>query len=156
MGSDKLATGGTVDDFIAELRKEVGRRFELYGRGPDAWDCAGLILVKLKALGIIEPGFRLPPYSFPPNPSLFYEFLPRYCDRYEREEMRHGDIILMASKASNWQPHHLMVAIHVPHRNRWHAIGACPSPAAPRIVEMRLYESETERIVGAYRVRGLK
>jgi hypothetical protein len=146
----------TAADFTRECRALVGRPYIRYGRTIEGLDCVGVILFVGKKLGLIPPGFKVSFYTEPPDPVMFTELLPPFCDRVELKDLREADILLLASEPQASDPHHMMVAARSLTADRWSAIGADISPVAPRITEIRMYAQRLDAMVrSVYRFRDL-
>jgi cell wall-associated NlpC family hydrolase len=78
----------TIEAALADL---VGRPFALGGRGPDAFDCWGLVLELRRRLALPEPPDFASVYDVQARRVLFHEERPT---GWVRCEPRHGAVVL--------------------------------------------------------------
>lgn len=96
-----------TDAFVAEARTFVsdGVRFRHQGRSRNAVDCAGLVFMCAKAVGIDL--IDNPAYGrCPTDQSLRHYLVLNFGDPIDRDAMRPGDIVLMRFRG---EPSHVAI-----------------------------------------------
>lgn len=81
----------TTDDLIESARKYLGVKFKHQGRTSSGLDCAGLLIVSLKDLGV-NPVDRTD-YSIEPNPPQMLEVIESNCYEIPKNNLKPGDVI---------------------------------------------------------------
>lgn len=143
----------TGADIIAEARRWIGTRWaHQTGIRGVATDCLGLIAGVGMALGL--PGSerwradeRMRNYTRAPNARLLLAACADYLDRIELEALEAGCILLMRFEEG---PQHFALLSNLRPGRIIHAFAG-----AGRVVENSIDATWAERIVRAYRYRGL-
>jgi hypothetical protein len=145
MSETKLVT---AEEFIEAARELLGVPFQHQGRTKAGVDCVGVVLWAGKCTGLIPTAFDLPPYTLPPMPSLFDEYLPQFADRMERER-KASDILVMAAKPGG-KARHLGIATDsgVVYMDRTLSLS--------RVTECRVDSQMAACIVGVWRMKGME
>lgn len=132
-------------DIVTVARQYVGTPWRHQGRTRSGMDCAGLIIAVTEQLGIARLG-RLA-YTRLPDTSIIDRMMETYCEPVADPEP--GDLLRFAIVG---RPQHLAVAGD--YENGLSLIHAHQSVGA--VCEHRLDEKWQRRMVGAYRIKGIK
>lgn len=154
-GADrKMAELRTDGAEIAEKARELLKvRFRPYGRTLTGIDCIGVPMWVAFQLGIWPP-FKLPKYSFPPQPDLFAEIFPQYADEVTVDEMAEGDIVIFRNERGD--PQHVAIAAKSKREeNVMRLIGVTLSPSRQRVDEFNLSDNLKARIYKVWRYRNV-
>lgn len=104
----KYPDGGVIAAKARELLKPRVP-FRPYGRTTArGMDCIGVVMWTAFELGI-WPTFKLPKYSFPPQPELFDEIFPQFTDEVKVEDIQQGDIVVIRNEQN--RPHHVGIVV---------------------------------------------
>lgn len=118
-------TSSAVETAIAFATSQVGDRYQLGGRGPDAWDCSGLTLMSYSAAGV-----RIGTHSSTDQ----YNYMAAQGRLVHRSSMQRGDLLFYSDGGSETNPRKYHVAIYLGNGKMIEA----PNPTAPvRIVNVR-------------------
>jgi len=122
--------------YVADL---IGKPFVDGARGPEAYDCWGLLQCVLRRMGH-------EPTDYPSNPALLRFALHDEWQPLDPQEVKPGDGILLRSTDSRWEWHVGLILDSCRMLHARESVGVCverfDSPAYRR------------RIVGFYRYRG--
>lgn len=139
-------------DVANKARELDGVKFRKYGRETKhGLDCIGVPIWVGQELGLIG-SVHIPPYTFPPDPALFDELLPRFVDEIKSVEM--GAIIVMNGEKSG-TPQHAAIVVPALYTKNFHCIGAIVMPSRAFIGEYKLSAAVMARLHKVYRYRGL-
>lgn len=139
----------TRQDVLTEARKFIGTPFEHMGRSEAGIDCLGVGIVVGQRLGLLPATFGIPPYS-PGGMPKYLEVFFSYVDEIAIDDALPGDgYLLCHDPARNRRPKHLML------RSEYGVIGAALWPTVHKVCEHRIDEFVQERIVTAWRYRGI-
>ena len=132
---------------IDKAREWVGVRWHHLGRARAGVDCAGLLIVTARELGL---GYLDDPvYGTVPDGNRLREKMDECLDRVRYKDRRPGDIALMKWKES---PTHLGILT-----DGFDPLGMIHAYAVMRkVVETRLDEDWMKKIVSFYSFRGLE
>ena len=89
-------------DILRAARAYLGVRFRHQGRTAAGLDCAGLIILVARDLGLFDLDFTA--YGHAPDGKTLHRLLSQYLDAVEPRDMRLGDVVLMAFQPA---PQHL-------------------------------------------------
>jgi len=139
-------------DVANKARELEGVKFRKYGRElKHGIDCIGVPIWVGQQLGLIG-SVHIPPYTFPPEPALFDELLPRFVDEIEAVEV--GAIIILNGEKSG-RPQHCAIIVPAIYTGNLHCIGAMMMPSRAFIGEFKLSAATLSRLHKVYRYRGL-
>lgn len=117
----------------------VGKPFEDGGRGPDTFDCWGVLQAIQRRLGNT-------PTDFPSRPELLQQVVADEWQPIQRDQILPGDAILLRSSMAKYTWHIGVVVDSFTMLHARESVGVC----AERIDS----PAYTRRIVGFYRFRG--
>lgn len=130
----------------------VGTAFHHQGRVPGVgMDCAGVPVVAMWMLGLKPRTWDVTGYPRIPDGLALKGYCDAELEPISRDEMRYGDVILVA-----WQggpPQHLGVL--VPYRHGGLSMVHAESLRHNQVIETRLEFSRAMRFVAAYRMPGV-
>ena len=139
----------TPKDVVAAARALIGTPYHHLGRLPGVGiDCAGVLIVIARDLGLVDAGWNPDPYSMRPDG----ESLQALCDQMMQRAgaISEGCAILIA-----WldgPPQHLGIVTLLP--DGAHGLVHADGRRAMKVVEQRLVLSRAMRLVQAYRLPG--
>lgn len=141
----------TVDraDIVAEARMHIGTPWRHQGRTPGhGMDCAGLLIVVARALGIVPADFDINGYSRWPDGTLL-----RWCEEHMQRvpEIELGAVLALATRE---HPQHLGIVGDYVHGG-WSLIHACNAAHPPRVIETRLMFARNLSLRGVFRMPGV-
>jgi hypothetical protein len=140
-------------DVVAKAREYLGVRFKHQGRTMSGLDCVGFILrvgvdlglLPIQILAVGEDAL-IPAYNHRPDSKLF-ALVSRYGDAVD--EPRPGDVLILHLDTPEKRPEHIaimtdkgMIHIH-------------PGSSLSRVAEHSIDTEWRNRIIGAFRFRGL-
>lgn len=147
----ELRTDGA--EIAAKARELLKVPFRPYGRTRTGIDCIGVPMYVAFELGI-WPRFKLPKYSFPPQPELFEEIFPQYADEVTVDEIAEGDIIIFRNERGD--PQHVAIAAKSKRDDDvLRLVGVTLSPSRMRVDEFNLSDNLKERIYKVWRYRNV-
>lgn len=133
-------------DVVAAARSLIGTPFHHQGRVPGVGiDCAGVLIVVARLLGIKPPDFDVNGYARTPDGLALRALCEEHMERVT--ELEPGDVALIRWK-SDERPHHL--GIVGDHPNGLSLIHA-ESRSQNKVIESRLEFGRYMRLVQAYR-----
>ena len=88
---DPVIVNGSVSDFIAVAKNQIGKPYILSTEGPDSFDCSGLVYYCLRAVGV-----KIGRYS-----ANSFSKLDQWATVYGKENMQPGDLIFYKSNGSS-------------------------------------------------------
>lgn len=97
-------SSSAVETAIAYATSQVGDRYLLGGRGPDAWDCSGLTLMSYSAAGV-----RIGTHSSTDQ----YNYMAAQGRLVDRGSMQRGDLLFYSDGGSASNPRKYHVAIYL-------------------------------------------
>lgn len=126
--------------FVAEARKWLGVPWVHQGRNRHGVDCIGLLLVVCRSLGLSS--YDVTGYGRSPNA----DFMRRECDRLmnRTHDPQPGDVLIMRFSR---EPQHVLIRTDHGVIHSW--------SVAKRVVEVRMPDAWSRRIVAAYTVPGV-
>lgn len=128
-------------------------RFRPYGRTMTGMDCVGVVMWVGRELGI-WPEFKLPKYSFPPDPAQFEELFPKYAVEVPVDEMAEGDILTFVNERG-W-PQHMAIAVKPPKGDGpLRGVGILRDPSRQWVGEFNLTDHVRSEIYKVYRYRNV-
>lgn len=137
----------TGADVVAEARTHLGTPWRHQGRLPGvALDCAGLLIVVARRLGLVADGFDVNGYSRAPDGSML-DWCDRCLTRIGALEL--GAVLVMQTSR---EPQHLGIVGDYRHGG-WSLIHA--SSAAGDVTETRLMFARNLVLRGVYRFPGV-
>jgi cell wall-associated NlpC family hydrolase len=140
----------TRQQIVTEARSWIGTPYEHLGRAKGAGvDCSQHIIAVAVALGYVAPDFNIPAHAPRPHPRIFAE-LTKHLDQIPVEDARPGDILIFCFSLKTRTPQHMGFVTD---------FGLChvhPHSDIARVVEHRLDDYFRERIVSAWRFRGVE
>lgn len=112
-------------------------------------DCSQHVIAVADALGYLPPDFQLPVHAPRPHPRIF-EMLADFLDEVPIQEAKPGDVLVLCFSLKRRTPQHMSFMTD---------IGIChlhPAADIACVTEHRIDEWIAERIVSAWRFRGLE
>lgn len=143
------SAAATRAQVVAEARSHLGTPWVHQGRASGVQlDCAGLIVVVARALGIVGPAFDVNGYVPAPDGTML-----DWCEAYMQRvaEIELGAVLALATKN---EPQHLGIVGNYLHGS-WSLIHACNFAHPPRVIETRLLFAKNLRLRGIYRMPGV-
>lgn len=140
----------TADDVVGAARALLGTAFHHQARLPGVGlDCAGVVVVVGRQLGLFDPAFDVTDYPRVPDGST----LQAYCDQYlaPAADPATGGVVLVAW--GRGEPQHM--GIVVPYVHGGLAMVHAESRRHKRVIETRLLFGRAMRLVRAYRFPGV-
>jgi cell wall-associated NlpC family hydrolase len=129
---------------VTAARAKLGAAFRHQGRGPEAYDCVGLVIKVAHELGLSE--FDSKAYTRAPDPVEMREALESNLDYVPFRTVQPGDVLWFRAP----EPQHLAVVTQLEPMLMVHA-----HSRAGRVVESRIDRFWRGRIVACFRYRGL-
>jgi len=139
----------TGADVVAAARAQLDVPWMHQARLPGvAVDCAGLVIVVARQLGLLPPEWDVNGYSRSPDGTL----LP-LCDQHMTRiyALELGAVIVLATQRD---PQHLGIVADYRHGG-WSIVHAHAMSQPPRVVETRLMFSAALHLRGIYRLPGV-
>lgn len=139
----------TAADVVAQARTHVGTPWVHQGRLPGvALDCAGLLIVVARELGLVPEDLDVNGYSRWPDGTLL-----AWCDQHMQriDQIELGAVLALATQE---QPQHLGIVGDYLHGG-WSLIHACNAAHPPRVIETRLMFARNLQLRGIYRFPGV-
>ncbi len=142
------------DDIVAAARSRRGVRFQEYGRNEHGLDCAGLLIVVAREVGLVPPDFDVRGYSQRPDGTLLERMAPHMGRRLNKATMRAGDAIVIIT---DQDPQHLGILAQYKGRDDvFSIIHASNDERYLRVIDMRLMFSKHVRFAAAYAFPGVE
>lgn len=139
-------------DVVTEARRLLGTPFHHLGRLSGVGvDCAGLLIVVARKLGLVSPDFDVPPYSRSPDGNLI-PWCDKYMKRIGQQEMRAGDAIVVSVDRD---PQHLGLLSDYKYGGFSIIHAHCNSSGVGKVIETRLMFARNLKFVAAYRLPGI-
>ncbi|MBF0562136.1 MAG: C40 family peptidase [Alphaproteobacteria bacterium] len=135
-----------AENIIRAARAYLGVRFRHQGRTEAGIDCAGLIILVARDLGLFDLNFTA--YSHAPDGRTVNSLLHQYLDEVAPGEMRLGDVVFMA-----FQPFPQHLGILADAGKPFSLIHAYAQ--ARMVIEHRLDDDWMDRIRSVHRFRGV-
>lgn len=136
-------------EIVEEARSWVATPYQHMGRVKGAGvDCSQHVIAVAVALGYVPADFNIPVHAPRPHPRIFEE-LTRHLEQISQEEIEPGDILVLCFNLKKKTPAHMGFVTD---------IGFChlhPSHEVARVVEQRMDEWVRERVVSAWRFKGV-
>lgn len=139
----------TGADVVAAARGELGTPWMHQARLPGvALDCAGLVIVTAKRLGLVSQAWDIADYGRLPDGSL----LDR-CDEHMQRigAMELGAVLVVAITG---QPQHMGIVGDYRHGG-WSLIHAASNARPGRVIETRLMFHRAQQLRAVYRLPGV-
>lgn len=136
-------------DIVAEARTHIGTRWVHQGRLPGhALDCAGLLIVVARSLGLVGDDFDINGYGRMPDGTML-----QWCEAHMQRvhEIELGAVLALATKE---EPQHLGIVGDYVHGG-WSLIHACNAAHPPRVIETRLMFARNMQLRGIFRMPGV-
>lgn len=136
-------------DVVAAARGELGTPWVHQARLPGvALDCAGLVIVTAKRLGLLPEAWEIADYTREPDGTLL-QVCDAHMDRIDRLEL--GAVVVVSIVNT---PQHL--GIVGDYRHGGHSlIHSARSGRTSQVIETRLMFSQIMKLKAAYRLRGV-
>ena len=131
---------------VVEARKWLGTKFRHQGRGAEGIDCAGLLVVVARALGI--PATDDLTYRRIPDTAKLKQVLLANLQQKPITERRQGDVLLFKDPVRQGHMYHLGIQTD---RGFIHAYGRAD---VKRVVELPMSPDWAAAIVGAFEYPG--
>ncbi len=139
----------TRADVVAAARRHLGTAWAHQGRLPGvALDCAGLVIVVARELGLVGPEWDVNGYRPQPDGSML-----AICDAMMQriDEIELGAVVVLATAR---EPQHLGIVGDYVHGG-WSIVHACNAARPPRVLETRLMFASNFQRRGLYRMNGI-
>jgi len=139
----------TGADVAAAARAEMGTPWMHQGRLPGvALDCAGLVIVTAKRLGLVPQAWDIADYGRLPDGTL----LDR-CDEHMQRitALELGAVLVVAITG---QPQHMGIVGNYRHGG-WSLIHAASNARPGRVIETRLMFHRSQKLQAIYRLPGV-
>lgn len=131
-------------DVVAAARSKLGANFRHQARGPDAYDCVGIVIAVAKDLGLSN--FNTTAYSRAPNPQEMRKALEEHLDYVRWDAVQPGDVLWFRAP----EPQHLAIVTQRDPMQMVHAFAR-----VNRVVETGVDRFWRGRLVACFRYRGL-
>lgn len=131
-------------DVVAAARAKLGAAFRHQARGPDAYDCVGVVIAIANELGLSN--FDIRTYTRQPNPEQMRALLEANLDYVRWGEVLPGDVLWFRAP----DPQHLAVVSQINPMQMVHAFAR-----TQRVVETGVDRFWRDRLVACFRYRGL-
>jgi hypothetical protein len=129
---------------VAIAREKLGRAFRHQARGPDAYDCVGIVIAVANELGLSD--FNTTAYTRAPDPREMRATLERHLDYVRWDDVKPGDVLWFRAP----EPQHLGVVTQLAPMQMVHAF-----QRAGKVVETSVDRFWRNRIVACFRYRGI-
>jgi cell wall-associated NlpC family hydrolase len=139
----------TRAEVVAAARGHLGTPWVHQGRFPGlALDCAGLVILVARGLGLVAHDFDVNGYERAPDGTML-----GWCDGHMQRisEIELGAVLVLATAE---QPQHLGIVGDYLHGG-WSLIHACNATRPPRCIETRLMFARNQQLRGIYRMPGV-
>jgi cell wall-associated NlpC family hydrolase len=140
----------TPAQVVAAARRHIGTPWQHQGRLPGAaLDCAGLVVVVARELGLVPPDADVHGYSQAPDGSML-----EHCARWMEPiaDIEPGAVLALVTSR---QPQHLAIAAPYPVPGHWAIVHSTNAAKPPRVVEHRLVLGTHLRLAGVFRLPGV-
>jgi cell wall-associated NlpC family hydrolase len=139
----------TGADVAAAARAEMGTPWMHQGRLPGvALDCAGLVIVTAKRLGLVPQDWDIADYGRLPDGTL----LDRCGEHMQRiNALELGAVLVVAITG---QPQHMGIVGNYRHGG-WSLIHAASNARPGRVIETRLMFHRSQKLQAVYRLPGV-
>jgi cell wall-associated NlpC family hydrolase len=139
----------TGADVAAAARAEMGTPWMHQGRLPGvALDCAGLVIVTAKRLGLVPQAWDIADYGRLPDGTL----LDRCGEHMQRiNALELGAVLVVAITG---QPQHMGIVGNYRHGG-WSLIHAASNARPGRVIETRLMFHRSQKLQAVYRLPGV-
>lgn len=137
------------------LAREIAQRhapFAVYARGPEYFDCIGLVVYIGLKLGLFPEDIHIPEYSFPPSPKPFKAF-DEYCIEKSLSDLAEGDIVILGKVRTYFLPQHCLIATRV--NERWNLIGVMMGSSRMYTTEFLFTPDLWQQVWKVYAFKGL-
>lgn len=131
-------------DAVAAARAKVGAGFRHQARGPDAYDCVGVVIAVANELGLSD--FDIRTYTRQPNPAQMRALLEEHLDYVRWDDVLPGDVLWFRAP----EPQHLGIVTQREPMMMVHAFAR-----TERVVETSVDRFWRDRLVACFRYRGL-
>lgn len=139
----------SATDVVSAAREEIGTPWVHQGRLPGlALDCAGLVIVTARRLGLVPVDFDRGGYGRMPDGTLL-DVCRAHMQRMSRPSL--GAVAVLIVDAL---PQHLGIVGDYRHGG-WSLIHACSDASPPRVVETRWMLARNNRVAALYRLPGV-
>lgn len=135
----------TRAEIVTAAREKIGAKFLHQARGPDAYDCVGIVISIANELGISD--FQTTAYPRFPNPQEMRGLLERHLDYVRWDAVLPGDILWFRAP----QPQHLAIVTQRDPMQMVHAFARTGS-----VVETGVDHFWRQRLVACFRYRGIE
>lgn len=139
----------TPAEVVAAARRHLGTPWVHQGRTPGlAIDCAGLVILVARELGVVPPDWDVNGYSRWPDGTML-----RWCDEQMQriDEPELGAVLVLATAQ---QPQHMGIVGDYVHGGL-SVIHACNAARPARVLETRLMFASNFQRRGVYRMTGV-
>ena len=150
-------------DIANIARQYLGTPFIYGGRDPvHGLDCFGHLLLVARQMDQCPLDFDLPPYTSPPDPTLFDQYLPQFMNEVLLWNMGPGDVVVLRAAVGGkrrregaiGEPRHLgIIGDYQPAPGHLSLIYVNESAGLHRVTENRLDEETRGRIYKVFRFR---
>lgn len=137
------------EDVVAAARQHIGTPWVHQGRLPGvALDCAGLVIMVARELGLVAPDFDINGYARWPDGTMV-----EWCDRYMQRiaDIELGAVLVLATTD---EPQHVGIVGDYLHGG-WSLIHASNTGKPARCIETRLMFARNAQQRGVYRLPGV-
>lgn len=135
----------TRAEIVAAARERIGAKFLHQARGPDAFDCVGLVITVANQLGLSD--FDTRAYPRFPNPEEMQGLLEAHLDYVRWDDVLPGDVLWFRAP----QPQHLAIVTDREPMRMVHAFSR-----VGRVVETGVDHFWRQRLVACFRYRGVE
>lgn len=129
---------------VAAARESLGAGFRHQARGPDAYDCVGLVITIANRLGLSD--FDIRNYTRQPNPAEMRSLLEEHLDYVRWDSVQPGDILWFRAP----EPQHLAIVTEMDPMRMVHAFAR-----VNRVVETSVDRFWRGRLVACFKYRGV-
>ena len=148
------ATQATRSD-VVRLARQIAERhapFAVYARGPEYFDCIGLVVYIGVKLELLPADIHIPEYCFPPSAKPFRAF-DEHCTEKPLSELAEGDIVILGKMRTYFLPQHCLIATKL--KERWHLIGVLMGSSQMYTTEFLFTPDLWEQVWKVYAFKGL-
>lgn len=131
-------------DVVTAARAKLGAAFRHQARGPDAYDCVGIVISIANELGLSE--FNIKTYPRSPDPQEMRRLLEAHLDYVRWDAVLPGDVLWFRAP----EPQHLAVVTQADPIQMVHAFAR-----TERVVETGVDRFWRGRLVACFKYRGL-